>query len=269
MNKSYTIVIAEDEELLLKNLETKIYGLNLSVHVCGRAQTGEQALEQIRLHSPDILITDIRMPVMDGMKLLSIVSETYPLLKTIILSGYSDFDYAKEAISYNVENYILKPVDEDELREVLYKITAQLEIENGSRSSEFPIPQYSTKEEAAEALKEYIRAHYKENLNLDLFISCMNYSHDYIKKCFSQIYGFSPVQYMISLRIHEAQHLLIHYPELSIQNIGEIVGYTELSYFSRIFKKYAGQSPGAYRDLERRRITMSEELLFPGYQQSS
>ncbi len=263
MSNTYSVVIAEDEELLLKNLVNKVYSLNLGLHVAGTAQTGEQALEQIRLHSPDILITDIHMPVVDGMELLRQVSEGYPNLKSIIISGYSEFEYAKKALKYGVSEYLLKPVNREQLKNALFKIITQLNQANSSISTSPFIPSFSTKEETAEAIKEYIRVNYNKNINFEELLSQMNYSADYVTKIFSGIYGLSPVKYMISLRIHRAQHLLIHNPELTVQNIGELIGYTEVSYFSRIFKKYTGTSPGAFRKTERKRMTSSEELLYP------
>ncbi len=269
MTRKYTIIVAEDEELLLNNLINKIYALDLGIFVAGKAQTGEQALELIRKHSPDILITDIRMPVMDGMELLARVSETYPGLKTVILSGYSDFDYAKKAIRYNVSDYLLKPVNNDELKQTLVKIITRLEMETTSLTSTLSIPEISSKEQTVEAIREYIQANYDKNLNLEEVISRLNYSSNYITKIFSNIYGMSPVKYLISLRIHKAQHLLVHNPELTIQNIGELIGYPEVSYFSRIFKKYTGTSPGHYRESERKQITTSSELLFPKEEKES
>jgi len=263
MDRKYTLVIAEDEELLLDNLIGKVSSLDLGFHVVGRAQTGLQALEQVRLHAPDLLITDIRMPVMDGMALLARVSEECPSVSKIIISGFSDFEYAKEALRYGVSEYLLKPVDQGELERALCLVKTRLDLENDSLGALFDLPRNSTKEQVAETLREYIRAHYDRNLNLDEITDRLSYSPGYLAKIFSRIYGMSPTRYMISLRIHRAQHLLVHNPELSLQQVGECIGYEELSYFSRIFKKYAGTSPGSYREEERRRLFSSKEGSFP------
>ncbi len=262
MNNPYTVVIAEDEELLLNNLIQKIDSLALNFCIVGSAQTGEAALALVREHVPDLLITDIRMPVMDGMELLSRVSKLYPSVRSLIISGYSDFDYAKEAIRYQVNEYLLKPVDLEELRTALFQIKTQLDLEREDLDSTFALSDVTTRESAAEGLKEYIKVNYKTNFNLEEVVSKMNYSPDYVTKIFTGLYGMSPIKYAITLRIHEAQHLLIHNAELSIQQIGEIVGYEDVSYFSRVFKKYAGTSPGAYREKERREMSSSQNSLF-------
>ncbi len=261
MNQTYTVVIAEDEELLLGNLIGKVNSLDLGFRIIGTAQTGVDALDLVSAHVPDLLITDIKMPVMDGIELLSRVSEQYPEMKTIIISGYSDFDYAKVAIRCHVNEYLLKPVDAQELRDALFSIKTQLDLARKNLDAAYDLPNVITKEDAAEVLREFIRVHYKTNFNLEDVVSKMNYSSDYVTKVFSGIYGMSPVKYAISLRIHDAQHLLIQNPELSVQQIGELVGYEEVSYFSRVFKKYAGISPGAYREKERKEMASPPDTI--------
>lgn len=124
----YTIVVAEDEELLLNNLISKIEKTDEDFQVVGKAQTGSQAYDLVEQYTPDVVITDIRMPVMDGIALLTKVREQFPLTKFIITSGYSDFEYARSAIALQVSDYLLKPVDPEELERVLLKIKKEFQI---------------------------------------------------------------------------------------------------------------------------------------------
>lgn len=93
---TYTVIVAEDEELLLTNLVQKIQKADPDFQVAGTAQTGDQALALVEKLSPDLVVTDIRMPVMDGITLLTKVREQFPFTKFIITSGFSDFEYAKK-----------------------------------------------------------------------------------------------------------------------------------------------------------------------------
>ena len=86
------------------------------------AQTGTDALNLVKEHSPILLMTDIRMPVMDGMELLNKTRELYPDMRFIIISGFSDFEYAREAIHLKVYDYLLKPVSLEDIHEVLFRL---------------------------------------------------------------------------------------------------------------------------------------------------
>lgn len=243
----YRVIVAEDEELMLHNLVGKITRSGLGFEVTATAQTGTQALELVKEQIPDLLITDIKMPVMDGITLLSQVSQQFPSLSTIIISGFSEFEYAQKAIQFHVDNYLLKPVDEEELREALQKIKTKLDLESEKYSALFQDTSASPKQ-IAETLHEYIVHNYDKEINLNSIAHSLNYSSSYLTKIFHQHYQTTPGKYIISIRIQNASHLLLHHPELTIGQIGDMVGYPEQGYFSRIFKKQTGLSPFEYRE---------------------
>lgn len=244
----YTIVVAEDEELLLNNLIQKIHRADEGFEVVGKAQTGSQAYELIEQLSPDVVVTDIRMPVMDGIALLTKVREQFPLTKFIITSGFSDFDYARSAINLKVSDYLLKPIDPDELKAVLQKIKKEFQITKSCYDEVF---NHGTTRMApaqiAALLKDFLVENYAQDINLNLIANNLNYSPSYLTKIFCQVYDCTPSKYIINLRMSQAQKMLQHNPELSIRQIGEITGYHDQGYFSRIFKKHTGKSPIEYR----------------------
>lgn len=119
----YTALIVDDEFFVRKGLITIMEQCALPFEICGEADNGEQALALIEHLTPELVIVDIRMPILDGLELIRKVRtehEHQPLF--IILSGFPDFSYAQQALSYNVSDYILKPVDEQELTAALKKI---------------------------------------------------------------------------------------------------------------------------------------------------
>ena len=248
-NSKFTVIVAEDEELLLNSLIQKIESMDLNFEVIGKAQTGAQAFDLVKDLTPDLLISDIRMPIVDGITLLENVHDRYPYIKTIIVSGFSDFEYARRAIKINVSEYLLKPIDPKELYSALLSIKTKLELEQSTYTDIFnDAMTRNTPEQIAKALREYINCHYNEEINLNLIAYGMNYSSSYLTKIFCMQYEISPSKYMISLRMSRAKYLLYHNQELSIKQIGEIIGYHDQGYFSRIFKKYVGISPLEYRE---------------------
>lgn len=120
------VLLADDEVLTLSMMENLIDWEALSLEIIGKATDGLQALDMIAEQNPDILITDIRMPRMDGLELIKSAHAIYPDLKMIILSAYDEFHYAKEALKYGVMGYLLKPVNEEELITLLQE--AVLEV---------------------------------------------------------------------------------------------------------------------------------------------
>ena len=108
--KLYRIILVDDEEEVRKSIIRKIKWEENGFLVVGDAENGEDALEKIEALEPDLILTDIRMPYMDGLTLAERVRQKYPSMKIVIFSGYDDFEYAKQAIKLNVTEYILKPV---------------------------------------------------------------------------------------------------------------------------------------------------------------
>ena len=245
---SYKIVIAEDEELQLNSLVKKVEKFCPGFTVVGTAQTGSQAYKLICEKAPDILISDIRMPVMTGIELMEKARIMFPELQFIIISGFSEFEYARSAIRLQVSDYLLKPVETEELQKALNKIGLKLQERAQEESAAFNgDSENKTAEQVAFAVIEYLQHHYNEEVNLNQIASALHYSPSYLTKIFVQQYDTTPSKYMISLRMQKAQQLLAHNPELSVRQIGETVGYPEQGYFSRIFKKYVGVSPLEYR----------------------
>ena len=129
----YRIILVDDEEEVRKSIIRKIDWQAVGFTVVGDAENGEDALEKIEALEPDVVLTDIRMPYMDGLTLAEKIRQRYPSMKIVIFSGYDDFDYAKRAIKLNVTEYILKPVNVEELSEILRRVKQNLDEEISQR----------------------------------------------------------------------------------------------------------------------------------------
>lgn len=250
MHMKYSVIIAEDEILLLDNLIKKVNDSNTDFEVIGKAQTGTQAYELIKQLHPDLLITDIRMPVMDGLELIKQVRDHYPHMDIIIISGYSEFEYAKTAIKYHVNDYLLKPIDAESIEKVLLELQNKIHLRNHNISEYFANESSGTltASKLADMVKNYLIENSKDEVNMNQIAQTLNYSPSYLTKVFTNEYQCTPSKYLISLRIQQAEHMLIHNPDLTIRQIGEAVGYPDQGYFSRIFKKQIGYSPLEYRE---------------------
>lgn len=116
------VLIADDEEKICQLIIKLINWEEMGLKIAATASNGIEALEQAEICKPEILITDIRMPGIDGMELIRKVKEKLPDTEIIIISGYRHFEYAQTAIRYGVRNYLLKPIKKEELRDILQKI---------------------------------------------------------------------------------------------------------------------------------------------------
>ena len=154
------VLLVEDENLIRRGLQYKLDWTEVNCVVAGEAATGQEGLSQIRALRPDIVITDIRMPDMDGLEMLREGRTVCPF-HAIIISGYSEFDYAQQAIRLGVAEYLLKPVDVNELKNCLRRIAAGTQPKRGSGAlPETADKPTSLKNKYADAMLQYIRQHY-------------------------------------------------------------------------------------------------------------
>jgi two-component system response regulator YesN len=251
LTKNYKVIVVEDEALIRRSITKKIQALNLGFDVVGSAMDGQSALALIESELPHLVVTDIRMPIMDGLELIKNIYFTYPNIKIIILSGFNEFEFARQAIQYGVNDYLLKPVTTEQLSEALTKIKLKLDsnltsILNLANSKS----QNLTPQELVKTVELYLRTNYKNELTIEDIAKSLNFSPDYLSRIYKKSTGKSPLKYLIHLRINEAKRLLTTSLNLDIKTIGELVGYNDQYYFSRTFKQHTNHYPSEYRSLK-------------------
>lgn len=131
----YTVLLVDDEEEVIQVIMRKINWEGLGFSVIGYANNGVKALEMVEEFQPDVVMTDIKMPYMDGMELANRIKMEYPATKILIFTGFDEFEYAKEAIHLEVEEYLLKPVNSAELTEVFTQLKVKLDQEISERQN--------------------------------------------------------------------------------------------------------------------------------------
>ena len=125
----YTLLLVDDEEDVIEVIERKVSWEQIGFHVVGHAGNGFKALEMMEDMQPDVVMTDIRMPYMDGLELCSNIRQRFPATKLLLFTGFDDFEYAKEAVHLEIEEYILKPVNSMELKRVFAHLKEKLDQE--------------------------------------------------------------------------------------------------------------------------------------------
>jgi len=240
----YGILIADDEYFLRQSLKRSLEEFTPDFIVEGEAADGREALGQLASGQIHLLFTDIRMPVMDGLELAAEVHRLYPSVVTVILTGYADFEYAREALRSGVADFLLKPVDTDKLETVMARVRRILQQtytlpEETSQSRRDP-------EDIVRQVIAYMQTHYMEEIDFGQLSHDMGFTSAYLTKLFNRYAGNTPLKYLTACRIREACRLLRE-TDLSIAQVGEAVGYPDQFHFSKTFRKATGVSPTVYR----------------------
>ena len=139
---TYTVLLVDDEEEVIRVIMKKINWEGLGFSVIGYANNGVKALEMVEEFQPDVVMTDIKMPYMDGLELANRIKEGFPATKILLFTGFDEFEYAKEAVHLEVEEYILKPVNSVELTNVFTQLKTKLDQEISEKRSVEVMQQY-------------------------------------------------------------------------------------------------------------------------------
>ncbi|MCZ8516072.1 response regulator [Paenibacillus filicis] len=331
----FQVLVAEDELWIRDAIVEMVEKLHPEFSVAGEASNGEEAWNFINEHWPSIVITDIMMPKQTGLWLIEQIYQLNLPVVVIIVSGYDNFQYAKQAMRYGISEYLLKPVDEEELHSALNRSTKRLEYMSEVHDGYLIIQQfieqlpemsqkvmlhelnsilaYILKQRAASPSKakslltifntklselfqamfpqytptpftgedeqtirkhfvglmdtwlitspkyesqqfknsikkvcDYIDAHYYENFTLVRLADMSHMSVSYFSMLFKKTTGQTFLNYLNLVRLQKAKELLKE-PDLKIYEIADMVGYTSLPYFNRIFKQIVTITPVEYR----------------------
>ncbi len=276
-NNKIKLIIADDEENIRYLIRNMIPYDDLGMSIVGEASDGEECIKICRRLNPDIVLADIRMPLLSGLDMLEIIKQESPDTVVIIISGYNDFQYAQKALEYEAFGYILKPIDEDELLRILDKAIARIlrirKMKNNSRNVRQELSKLQTlismqKEMTSPAdggispsigykpgsvggiidrALSYIHDNYNNDLTLESVADKIFVNATYLCELFRKETGKKFVDYITEMRIERTKPLL-RMPGLKIREIADMVGFNDVSYFIKTFKKYTGVTPNGYRN---------------------
>ena len=247
MSENYfPVVIVEDENLIAKNIAKHIEAENSKFKVVGIYSNGEDALNAIKEQPPAVVFTDISMPVMSGLELAAEINRTMSHIKCVIITGYADFEFAKQAMHYEVKDYLLKPLDTEELHLVLKNLELSLTEISDKMHSENSNEATMSPEEIVTLVKDYVKKHYSEEIDLNSISRTLGFSSSYLTKVFNKVENTTPSKVIRSYRMGIAKQLL-NDDSLTIQQIASHVGYSDPFHFSKSFKQTVGISPTQYK----------------------
>ncbi len=256
----YRVILAEDEELTRRGIIATVDWEAMGFTLADSAKDGGEAFERICALKPDLVVTDIRMPVLDGISLIRLVREEIPEAERprfIVLTAHGDFDYAREAVRLDVEDFILKPLDDEELNRALGKVRSKLDRRSRDAAAEavsdlgispqVELPKGNDAQDhyAAEAVAEIHRC-YACDLSLEDTASRLGISGGYLARVFRKKTGKTFFDYLTLTRMREAMALLAN-PTARIQEVAAAVGYADQRTFSQRFRQVVGCTPREYR----------------------
>lgn len=239
----YKIFLADDEIWVIRGLKKLIEKIGAPFQVVGEASNGVMALEEIEKKKPDVLITDIRMPGMDGLELMKEIRKKKLDTKVVLVSGYAEFDYAQKAIRMGAVDYLLKPVEAETFAKVLENLEKMLDERGGKQEEQ---PEEILNPSALENIVEEIQSRYNENITLTGFSEKHNISAGHLSNLLKERLGMSFSEYITAKRVQKAKELLAD-ERLSVEKVANEVGYKDYFYFTKVFKKAVGISPSKYR----------------------
>ena len=247
----YRVVLVDDEHMIVEGLSRVVPWERLGCEVSGMASNGREGLELIRRVKPDILMTDIRMPNMDGLRMVAALRSEFPDLQITVLTAFRDFEYAQTALNLGVCWYLLKPSKMDELNEAIRTMIARLDASPTRAGAPEP-PDPAAGNYIVRQAMDYMRAHCAERLSLADVADQVYVSQWHLSKLINRHIGQSFLDILSGMRVDRAKRLLSN-PGLRIHEVAEQCGYSDLGHFSRSFKKLTGLTPGEYRDNAARR----------------
>ena len=243
------VLIVEDEKLTRQGLIMTVDWEKLGCELIGDAINGKDGAEKIRKFHPDLVITDIRMPVMSGLDMMKATRNESECFY-VILSGYDEFRYCQEAMRLGAKDYLLKPIDDSEFAEVITKNVALLEKRHHEQSyigmsEQKPFLNIYQNKYVSSAY-EIIRNRYKEDLTIRDVADTLNISDSYLEKLIRTKTNYTFRGLLTLFRIKAAVTLL-ETTDLKVYTIANEVGYIDSKYFSKIFQKLVGIKPTEYR----------------------
>ena len=238
--KKLQVVLVDDEIMIREGFKRLFDWAAHDCEVVGEAADGMEALAQIDHLQPDIVIMDINIPIINGLKVIQTSRMRYPDMAFIIVSGYDDFSYCREALRMRITDYILKPVNYEEFGSCIDRLKIALYEKRKTEEQD------AQEERTITGIIRYLQEHLDKEISLNILADEFHLSSQYISQLFKSEIGVNFLAYLTSIRMERAKKLLLA-TSLSIGEISEKCGYADYRVFTKAFKKEEGSIPSQYR----------------------
>ena len=235
----YKVVIMDDDRWALTDIRETFDFESHGFQVVGEYACVEDALPSIFAMQPDLIVSDIRMAQQSGLDMARICREKGINAQIILVSGYERFDYAQEAMRHGVFAYLLKPLQDHEVHDVMQRVAAKLSGEQAVHDTVFM-------DDSLGRAMSYVTNHYMNSLPLEDVAAALYMNKNYLSDLFSKKLGMTFTQYKNTVRIRKAKQL-IDQGSSNLTEIASRVGFDSSSRFSKVFKQIEGISPQQYR----------------------
>jgi len=262
----YRVIIVEDSDWIRKGLEFTVPWQEFGFTVVGSAANGLEGHELIRDLAPDLVLLDIKMPLMDGLSMIERLHEEQARIpEIIIISGYDDFAFTRRAILLGARDYLLKPVSDEELVGALKRMAAALSRGDATRRLETLFERQAfdpsfvaffhrlldesvQKDDVVGYAVRRIEERFDTDIALGDVASELEVSESTLGKRFKRVTGCSFVEYATMVRIKKALEFLAD-PACRVNEVAYKVGISDTRYFSSLFKRYTGFTPSQFRKI--------------------
>lgn len=246
----YNVVIVDDDKLSGEIISECIEKNSPGFNIAGCFDNPLIALEYLQKNYVDVLVTDIRMPEMSGIELIEKTKKINPSCRFIVVSGCRDFEHVKMAIKNKVENYLVKPVNTEELLTSLKNIKDKLEVESemivNIKKDNFNVNEYALiNDSVIRKAVEYINENYDYDITREEVAKITHLSPSYFSTYFKSKTGINFHDYLLFVRISKAIEMLKE--GKSTRDICESVGYSDVRFFNRKFKEFTSYTVAEYR----------------------
>lgn len=248
----YRVLLVEDDAAMRFVYSKMKTWVECGFEIAAEAKNGKDALEILQKQSFDLIFTDIRMPFIDGIELLRKLEPLGITTTVIFASSYNEFEYARQGLILGAFDYILKPVDEKKMRNVLERVKIHLDTIDKEKLEESIIHLFQELEidpnsgKFVHQVAVYLSKQYGEIITMEDISEELGFSKDYFGKVFKQQFGMTFHDFYARVKISYAIDLM-RTGNYKAYQISEILGYSSTDYFTKVFKEITGKTPSKYK----------------------